>query len=107
MLYYITEELIQTVYRLVCKFFTSLCEIYVAKFWAFCSICIPVDKAVVLYEPYLVERCQVLLQTSQGMHCQQQLLLLQLQPPSLVSWNFFAFVVLSKIPSISAAKKKK
>lgn len=61
---------------------------------------------MVLYEPYLVERCQVLLQTSQGMHCQQQQLLLLLQPPSLVSWYFFAFVVLSKIPSISAAKKK-
>lgn len=47
-------------------------------------MCIPVDMEVVLYEPYLVERCQVLLQTRQVMHCQQQLLLPQLQPLSLV-----------------------
>lgn len=47
-------------------------------------MCIPVDMAVVPDEPYLVERCQVLLQTSQVTHYQQQLLLPQLQPLSLV-----------------------
>lgn len=47
-------------------------------------MCLPVDTAVVLYEPCLVERCQVPLQTSLVMHCQQQLLLPQLQLLSLV-----------------------